>query len=334
MALGVQCVHMGGTSGVAGSGQENAALQWVLLSGNRVVVVAGLSAAVFVLVLVLGAAGVVGVATASLVSSVFVASMTGVFTLVSITISINQLILSRVMGSPARIDERTDAVDQFRATIASAADEPVTPPRPGAFLQVVAGTLRDRADALDAAVSDSPDPDLRADAADVAGRVRDDADRVDAAVERSSGRLVEVLLAVLDDSYSRYLHRVRSIRAAADDLAVDERAALDDLASALVEMNRTRHYLKTLYIHEELARVSQLMLATGFASVGVGVLTILLYADGEPVVAGPVLLVVVSAAVAAVVVPLSVLVAYGLRLATVGRRTTTFGTFTPVEETP
>jgi len=61
---------------------------------------------------------------------------------------------------------------------------------------------------------------------------------------------------------------------------------------------------------------------------------ILLYSADTIFLSESLLLVVVSLAFGLVLLPLNVLFAYGLRMGTIAKMTTTFGTFTPVEEMP
>ena len=106
------------------------------------------------------------------------------------------------------------------------------------------------------------------------------------------------------------------------------------IVEAIDEVTITRHYFKTLYIHEELATVSRLILLTGLPAVLVSMVVILIYSRDAMAVADPVLLVLVSVGLGVVLLPLNVLFAYGLRIGTIAKMTTTFGTFTPIDEMP
>lgn len=307
----------------------------MLVDGNRTALVAILTVATFVLVVALGLADVVGVTDGALVSSVFAAAVTGVFTLVSITISINQLVLSRIIGSPEHTEERMESVRQFRtATAAKVEHVPVSPTEPAAFLELVTRNLRERTHALRNAFGDRHDPAVDRDVDRLVEELLALTRHVDGKLSVDSLPLLDVLSPVLNNSYSQHINTVRRVRAAATDLPAAERRALDDLEDALHRINVTRHYFKTLYLHVELANISRQMLLTGFPAILVAVAVILLYGNGPVPVGDTRLLVVVSAAIAVILVPLSVLFAYGLRVATIAKRTTSFGTFTPPDEMP
>lgn len=325
-----------GDQSVASTIEEHPAVRWLMLDGGRPTIVAGVSVGSFLLLVGLGSAGVVGVADASLVTSALTAAITGVFTLVSITISINQLVLSRILGSPQHIRERIESVHRYRTRVEEMAPEvSVSPTDPSAFLSVLTGVLRDRTDELASAYDERHDTRLVEDVEALVDTLRSLADGIEHGGGSRRLDLFSILSSILNDSYSKHLYTVHRIKADSSDLAEDERRALDAVSSVLDEINLTRHYFKTLYIHEELASVSRLMLVTGLPALVVCFAMILAYADGfASAVSEPVRLVAVSAAIAAVIAPLAVLFSYGLRLATVASRTTTFGTFTPVEEMP
>jgi hypothetical protein len=323
-------------STVGTGAKENRVVRWFLLEGDRSVITALLSVSVFVGFVALGLTGVIGVTEPGPASGAFTSALTGVFTLVTITVSINQLVLSRVLGSPGDIREWTESVHQFRGTAAELNSRVATSPSdPVGFLEIVARAVREQALQLRETYGAHHDARERAQVEELTGTLLDLANHVDEHVDHETTELYEVLSPILNNSYSRHLNTLRRIETGTDELSTEERAAVGELADALELINRTRHYFKTLYIHEELATVSRRILLTGVPAGVVSFAAILAYAGGLAATAGETtLLVFVSAAIAVVFVPLSVLFAYGVRLATVAARTTTFGTFTPAEEMP
>lgn len=316
-------------------GSENAVVRWVLVDGNRSVIIALLSLISFVVFVVLGLAEVISVTDSALVSSVLTSAITGVFTLVSITISINQLVLSRIIGSPERTQERMDSVRQFRTDVAGRVERvPVSPTEPAAFLELVTRELREQTEELRDVYRDHHDPDLNRDVDHLVEVLLSLTQSVDDELSADSLPLLDVLSPILNNSYSSHINTVRRIRETTDDLSTAERRALDDLGEALRQINVTRHYFKTLYLHIELANISRQMLITGFPAIVVAIAVILLYGNGPVPLDDTLLLLTISAAISAILVPLAVLFAYGLRVATIAKRTTTFGTFTPVDEMP
>lgn len=309
--------------------------RWFLLDGDRQFIAAALSATVFLVVVGLGLAGVVGVTESGPVTSAFASAFTSVFTLVTITVSINQLVLSRVIGSPGHIRDRVESVRRFREDAAELNSRVATTPSdPVGFLSVVTRAVREQA--LHLRETYGPHgPERRHQVTELTGTLVDLTEHVDRRAGRDSTGLYELLSPILNNSYSTHLNALQYVESETDGLSSEERQTIGDLADALDVLNLTRHYFKTLYIHEELAMVSRRLLLTGFPAGIVCVATILAYSGGlAGMVGSTTLLIIVSAAVTVVFVPFAVLFTYGLRLATVAARTTTFGTFTPAEEMP
>ena len=313
---------------------ENPYLRWALVDGNRWTIIAGFSAAVFVTFLALGLAGVIGVGQSSLVTGIFTSSITGVFTLVSITITINQLVLSRILGSPGMIHNRIESVNDFRTTVQEMVDRvSVSPTEPAAFMEVVTHALSDRVHRLHEVYGEDHEPDQRRRVERLVARLDLVSTEIDNRLDENSG-LLDVLSTVLNNQFSKQLNVVRRVQVQSDDLSREETVALQELADVLEEINRTRHYFKTLYLHEELASLSRMMLLSGPPAIVASFVAILLYDGLASTVGEPVLLVVVSAAMVVVLLPLMILLSFSLRFITIARRTTTFGTFTPPEELP
>lgn len=318
------------------SPREHPALRWVLLDGGRPTIAALVSAGIFLAIFGLALAGAIGLSDPDLVTAVFGAAITGVFTLVTITISINQLILSRVLGSPEKIRDRTRSVQQFRSNVEGMAPRvSVSPTEPLAFLWIVLGALRDRAVDLRATYRDRHASRLVRDVDDLADALVILTDDIESGLADERTRLFRILSPILDDRYSEYRNTLRRVEAETADLSDAEGRAIDDLRDALDEVSRTRHYFKTLYIHMELASVSRLLLVTGVPAVVVSFAAILVQ-DGELALLADETMraALLSAALTVASLPLVVLLAYGLRLATIAKRTATFGAFVPVEEMP
>jgi len=314
------------------TGDESAISRWILLDGNRWLLALGLSALTFVGFVTLGVADVIGVTKSSLVTGIFTASITGLFTLITITTSINQLVLSRVFGSPEDIAERIDSVREFRKHVEELHPQAeVSPTAPAAFLSLLVQAAIVDTDRIKSAFerSDETIPDQLDELTTV---MIDLFDEVDRQLDGENLTLYETLSPILDDEYSNYLHTVRRIQATTSNLDDEQSDALDDLETVLLAINRTRHYFKTLYLHEELAEVSRLVLVSGVPALFVSYVTILSY--NTPPSEGLLPLVLVSGVMVVALFPLLILFVYLIRIATIARRTTTFGSFTPVNEMP
>lgn len=140
------------------SGPRRRVADWFLLEGDRRLVAGGVILAATGAVWSLVAVEVVAVGPGSSVASAFGSGLTaGVVTLLTIALSINQLILSRVFGSPDRLMERLEGAREARRGVEELAGQPSSANDPAAFLSLLARTLHDRAQAAASATgTDTP----------------------------------------------------------------------------------------------------------------------------------------------------------------------------------
>lgn len=321
--------------------EESSVKRWFLLDGDRYVLVVVLAVVQFGILLALGWSGVLPMASPSANNSLFASANTGLFTLVTITISINQLILSRILGTPEQIRTRMDSVETFRGRLDEMDPErAISPIEPPQFLRFVVTVLRNRARALDAAFEEGNyDPHVGERVGELVGSVAELSERVVGKIDREAEKartkdMYASLAPVLNNNYSQHIHTVRFLRATlADELSESEDRALTELEAVLEQVNLTRHYFKTLYTHEELATLTQAMLVTGVPALFISSLAVLAF--GQGVSLGETANVfLVSFTFTVSTIPLLILFSFVLRLTTVAMRTTTYGTFLPAEELP
>lgn len=311
------------------------ARRWLLLAGDRRLVVGGFVAAIFLGTVVLGLLDVVGVRESGFVTTMFSTIIAGLFSFVPIVIGVNQLTLSRLFGTPDSLRDRIDSVQSFRGEVAAMTPGvQVAATDPAAFTRTLCDAIRDRTDALAEA---GGDPET-----DAATAVRDHVARVDrqlGAVERAARDdpdLFGLLLPMIDDDYSRTVAATRRLRTRHGD-ALPERAValLEDLDEALVTLDVARQYFKTLYIQQELAKLSRQLAYTGTAALVLSTLVVMIYASGYPPIVHKLpLLLLVGVSLAGAFAPFAVLFAFVVRIATIVQRTSAPGTFTPPGERP
>jgi outer membrane biosynthesis protein TonB len=321
------------------SDRPNPARRWFLLAGNRWAIVGSLVVSFFVGSLLLGLTNVIGIQESDFVTTMFSTIIAGLFSFVPIVVSVNNVALGRMFDGPDALRERVDGVRAFRNRVeAMAPDVTVSPTDPAGFLSVLAGTLLERTDRLaesvavaeSAAMQDEQTATEVEAFGDAVGRVaasiRDELDGTDPAV-------FDLLLPMMNHDYSQLVNEARSLRHRVEDPEVS--AALADLGETLTALDVARQYFKTMYVQDELARLSRLVAYSGLTAFLSSTLVIMIYASGYPPVQHETpLLLLVTLSLAVAFAPFAILFAYVVRLATVVKRTAAPGAFTPQGERP
>ncbi len=304
--------------------------EWILLGGDRLYVATLLSVVVFVGLLVLDAMGAISFANDDSITRMAGGMIAGTFSLVTLVVSINQLILSREFIAAGEAETQLDGVESFRQDIADLAGVPAAPASPARLLELLAEAIYVRAHELGAAVTDHEES-VRGPIERYAAGVASHTDRVDEQLEETSFGTFETLSVAVsfDDGWYRYagLH-LRAEHGNA--LSEEADAVLEDLLGGLRLFAIAQEQFKTTYLQRELTRFSQLTIFAGVPAILSAIFIGLLYADlTGPTVSIAALPFVVSALVAIVISPLALLVAYILRTATVTRRTASTGPMLP-----
>lgn len=315
---------------VGGLGER--ALQWLLLSGNRLVVAACLGAGVFLLVYGLIDRGLVAIGPSSQAATVFASGLiSGTLTLVTVALSINQLILSRVFGSPDELADEMDGTRELRARVRGLAGEPSAPNDPAAFLSMIAETLRERASRLDSAL-DASGWDPPAEVTSYVSGVGEYGENIDASVEEEAA-IVDVLEVVLGTEYAENLTATEHLRNAyREQLSGEAGAELAAISDLLESIAITRQFFKTLSLQQDFAKLSRVIAYTGLLALLASVVMALLYRSDSMAIPEASLPVVFALGVTVIVTPLAIFIAYILRAATIARRTVSVGPFVPPGE--
>jgi hypothetical protein len=311
---------------------RNRIVDWVILDGSRHVVAAGIVALVVGFFTALVWADVVAVGVGSSVDRAFGSGLTaGVVTLVTIALSINQLILSRVFGSPGQLRDRLDGARTLRTRVMKIAGEPSSPNDPAAFLSLLARTIDDRATATRRAVErgsqDSPE-ELTGSLSDIAEYGRS----IDEHVEEGTP-IVDVLSIIVGSEYAtnmtavQHLHNVHE-----ESLPAEANAQFEALSGLFESLAVVRQFFKTLAVQQDFAMLSRLLVYTGLLGLLASLALTLVYSTDAVAIDPSLLPVIVPIAFGIAITPLAVFSAYVLRAATVAYRTVSVGPFVPPDE--
>lgn len=308
--------------------------EWVLVEGDRLLITILLSLSIFVLFLVLSEVGIVAFTDGSTISRLAGGMIAGTFSLVTLVVSINQLILSKEFASAGDARDQLESVEEFRGEIADTAMVPAAPASPVRLLELLVETIRAQARTLDDAVARFDDEEASELIRQYTNSIEESANRIDETLENISfGTFTAVSAAIGYDS-AWQLYAARHLRERYGDSLPDEAVgSLDQLIAALEQFTSSREHFKTTYLQRELTRFSQLTIYCGVPAILSAMLIGFVYADyGGPTINAVALPYVVSGLVAVVITPLSLLVSYILRTATVTRRTASVGPMLPQKD--
>lgn len=310
--------------------------EWFALVGNRLVLAGLLTSAFALSVLVLMAADVVDVRNATEMLYVFQVLVGGNLTLLTIVLSINQLVLSREFKTPGELQEQIRNVIAYRDDVEETTDRDAVPVTPSGFLFVLLAETQDTAERLDELIEKSDRDQFSDEVHALLVDLVTHTDETKAVLDRSQRGIFSALVVTLETNYSHQLNEVQRLQTAHEgDLPPDVLETFDELRESLKQIDIARQYFKSIYMQSELAVLSQVLLFVGLPAVGSALLVLLVYASATGT---PISVNYMEALVPFVVTlgfsPLALLFAYVLRIATVAQLTVAITPFTtPAQET-
>lgn len=310
---------------------DNRLVWWFLYGGDRLAVTAGLLAAAFVVYFVLGSLNIIFLPGNRLMW-LLNGLVNGLLSLVTIVLTVNQLVLSQQFGSVGELYDRLEQVIDFREKSGEMTGTDVPPPQPDAFFTGLLTELAERADELDEATADCDDEQLINKCDQYTTILIEQANKIREEVEGAEG--FSVLLHILNYNDSQQFHAARRLQVGyADTHTGTMETALNGIVELLKEIDTIRQYFKTVYLQRELSQLSRMTVYTGIIATLVASVMILVYQDTSTATLNPtVYYVLLSGALVTIQSPLAVLFSYAVRAATISRKTAAFGPFIPEEE--
>lgn len=310
-------------------GSFGRAKRWFLLDGPRMAVAGITAALVFVVVLVVSASRISPLGSQQPLYYAFSGLVSGNLTVVTVVVAINQLLLSRELWTPSKLQSEIEGMVDYRQDVEDAADQ-VAPVEPLGFLRLVYETTRQEAQKLGGLSLSETDEEIAEEIDDVVTTVTRKSDEMDTLLQEGDVGTFRVLSTTLSTNYAREINHLRRIKFRhSDRLPSDATESIDELVHRLQNIDIARQYLKTIYLQQELASVSRLLFYTGIPAVTVVATSLLVFTDpGGTSVSQSTLTVLIPLVVTVGLFPLAVLFAYILRTATVARRTAAIIPFT------
>lgn len=308
-------------------------MRWVLLDGDRsavAVVLSGLLLGFFVALFALNAVPLLDVQA---LFYVFGGLISGNLTLITVVVSINQLLLSRELQTPGELRTQIRNVVEYRRDVEEATDE-IAPVEPQGFLRLLAEATREEAQRLgglarDGAVHAGED-EIETEVSELTERM----DRLDSLLRESDEDTITVLSLLLETNYARNINRLRRIKEEyRKELADSAHETIDDIIDRLQEIDVARQYFKSIYLQQELSSLSRLLLYIGVPAVATAVGSLLLLtvpANVPGALFYPAIFLPLSLTIG--FSPLVILCSYILRMATVTNLTAATLPFTTPEQ--
>jgi hypothetical protein len=305
-------------------------LDWFLLSGNRVVVSAGLLGVVSAVLWWIVLSGLAPLQERDPILFLLFALIGGNFTLITIVVSISQFVLARHLESPGEVREQMREVLGFRQEVSEVTQERVVPVTPSGLFELLFRSIGRDVQALKATGWTPADPEMRGEVERLVDDLEHHVEYVTGLLEASDSGIRYALLTVLDTNYSQYFAGAYRLRAThGEDLPESVAESLNRLERNVEQVDVARRYFKTIFIQSELASLSRLLLYIGVPVQVVSVVLMLLFtAPAGPAISPPVLAVVIPVVVTMGFAPIVLLTSYILRLASVVQRTAAMYPFT------
>ncbi|MDZ7701217.1 MAG: hypothetical protein U5J98_03670 [Halobacteriales archaeon] len=312
------------------AGRRRRVVDWLLLTGSRLWVTAGVLAVIAALLWAAVLTGLAPLVERTPILFLLFALIGGNVTLITIVVSISQFILSRHLETPGQIRQRLRDLVGYREEVGEMTGERVLPVTPGGFMLLLFRSIVRDADALREQEWDVSDAAVRRDVEPLMADLEGHARYLIRLLSSGDAGVRYALFATLDTNYSRFFYDIYRIRAEhGEALPASVERKLERLERHVEQVDVARRYFKTIFIQRELAALSRVLLYIGLPVLVLTVLMTLLFtAAAGPAIAPSTLAVTLPVVVTAAFAPLVLLAAYIVRLSTVVRRTAAMYPFT------
>ncbi len=279
---------------------------------------------------IVGFLGLATVTTPSRVMWYLNGTVNGLLTLVPISVGVNQIVLSHEFGSIETLYDRRKGISNFRERVEDRTDTAVSSPYASVLFQTLLSSISDTATSLqrgyDRSRASAPSDELES----ITTAIVDEANRAHDTLESNGSSMFQTLITMLDYDNSSQLYEVRQLHTELSDRDDEATKRLQAIKELFVEIDAARQFLKTIVVERQLARLSRLLIYTGIVSVTIAAIGIFTYRDiAGLTLSHSVLVVVAGALVVMTLIPLAILSAYILRVATIARQTAAYGPFIP-----
>lgn len=323
-------------SGSDSRGDTNSSplLRWLFFKGNRLSIAGGLTSAIFLLTWGLISVDVIAVGPRSSVKTMFGSGIVaGVFTLITVTLSINQLISTRVFGAPDALSSKFDGGKELRKTVEEIAGQEASPVSTAEFISLVGRVLQERVQKFGATTARDGQPSTEELETYISG-IEQYATQIHRVSE--SMHPISVITATEGSDYARYMRETEWLQGThSDQLSKEANEHLAAINELLRVFSISRQFYKTMTIQQDFAQLSRLLIFVSLPAILTAIYVPLLYQSGPDTLIAPQYLPpIISGAIAVITVPLVLLLVFLLRITTVMRYTVSVGPFIAPSEWP
>ena len=247
----------------------------------------------------------------------------GNITLITIVVAINQVVLSQELESPGSLRDEIDKTADYRQ---AALDQSAPPTDPADFLQQLLQQTQERASSLAGLLPDSttePSTHLIDELPEECGQITEE-------IETAPDKLSSVIVPLLGIEYATFIHECHQLESTYEGGDQEQLlSTLDTLSADLKNLDIARQYFTTAFMKEELAKLSRSLLYVGILAVSIPV-ALLIQLATYPTAVTPMPAVFVFTLLTVVVglIPVALLIAFILRIATVAQYIASITPFT------
>ena len=310
-------------------------IRWILLEGDRRAITGALLTVTFVTILAAGQIWPFEIRNllteTQAVQTILNTLLSGIILLVSVVVSINSIVLSYDITSITAQEDRIEAAVDFRQKLDELGEPDTDPTKPGAFLQMMAEEIRERAQALQA-IAEEAEEEFARDVQEHIEKITETTNNLERSLDRPHGGELGVLWLGLETDYGSLINESRNLLSRYQTKSGTESAEeFEELIRGMELFAVGREVFKTLFYTREIADLSRTLLVVSLPSILVTAIAILaINANLLPDIwlfGLPPLLTFVAATFTVALAPFLTLTAYMLRVATVAQRTAGTGLF-------
>jgi hypothetical protein len=218
--------------------------EWLFLVKSRLVIAGDILAVLLVLFFTVEATTSVAADRFTPLFYIFGALIGGNFTLVTIVVSISQLVISQQLGSPGELRERIEEPNEYREAVRGADEPNVAPVTPTDFLQFLLEQTNTNVDQVSDHLDSISDPEALE---ELLSQIQTHVERVYTLLAASEVGLFDALSVTPQTNYSQDIYRIQRVQTDYRDQFPEEvEDTLHDLMVRLKQIDVARQYLKKM----------------------------------------------------------------------------------------